>query len=271
MSGRKIGFIGAGKMAEALAKGIIEAEVAPARNVFASDPAAKRREIFSEIIGDNICSDNARLVEEAEVVVLSVKPGKLAVVTEEIAPMVGSDKLIVSIAPGITLTWLNEKLGTARLVRVMPNTPALVGQGASAFARGPRASDPDAELIRSMLSAVGECVEVDEELMDAVTGLSGSGPAYVYMMIEALSDGGVRMGLPRETATKLAVQTLRGAAAMVQETGLHPGALKDQVTTPAGTTISAVEALEDAGLRSALIRAVCSATERSRELGDKGK
>lgn len=264
---RKIGFVGAGVMAEALVRGMIESEVARARNVYASDPSSHRREVFQGIIGENTFAQNGEVVENAEVIVLAVKPGMLPAVADEIAPEVTTDHLVVSIAPGITLNWLHENLGTARLIRVMPNTPALVQEGASAFCRGARVNDADVAVVRQMLSAVGVCQEVDEKLMDVVTGLSGSGPAYVYMIIEALSDGAVKKGLPRQAATKLAAQTVRGAAEMVLDSSMHPGALKDQVTTPGGTTIAGVHALEKGGLRSALMDAVEAATNRSKELG----
>ncbi|MFP4028110.1 MAG: pyrroline-5-carboxylate reductase [Candidatus Brocadiia bacterium] len=264
---RKIGFIGAGLMAESLIRGMLEAEVAVARNLFASDPSEERRELMESLLGPNVFSKNGKVLANAEVVVLSVKPQVLSIVTEEISPDISSDQLLVSIAPGVTLRWLEEKVGTARLVRVMPNTPALVKDGAAAFCRGSRANEGDGQVVEEMLSAVGLCEEVDEKYMDAVTGLSGSGPAYVYMIIEALSDGGVKMGLQRKVATRLAAQTVLGAARMVLESGTHPGELKDQVTTPGGTTIEAVHALEKAGLRKALIDAVEAASEKSRQLG----
>lgn len=265
---RKVGFIGAGVMAEALTRGMLESEVARARDLYAADPSSHRREIFREMIGQNTFAQNGEVVERCAVIVLAVKPGMLPTVADDIGPEVGTEHLVVSIVPGVTLNWLHDRLETTRIIRVMPNTPALVEQGAAAFCRGARVNDADASVVRQMLTAVGTCEEVDEKLMDAVTGLSGSGPAYVYMMIEALSDGGVKMGLPRRTATRLAAQTLRGAAEMVLDSTMHPGALKDQVTTPGGTTIAAVHALEKAGLRSALIDAVETATQRSRELGE---
>jgi pyrroline-5-carboxylate reductase len=177
------------------------------------------------------------------------------------------DQLIVSIAAGISLKTLADGLGSGcRIIRVMPNTPCLVGCGASAYSRGPHATEQDAQLVQRLLSNVGTAVEVPEKLLDAVTGLSGSGPAYVYQIIEALSDGGVRMGLPRETATRLAAQTVLGAAQMVLSTGQHPGALKDAVTSPGGTTIAGLHALERGGLRGTLMDAVEAATQRAKEL-----
>lgn len=265
---RKIGFIGAGKMAEALARGIVGAGIVQAPDVLASDPSEERRRLFGQEIGATVVEANTALMAAAEVVVLAVKPQVLPAVVEEIAPSVRPEHLIVSIAPGITLAWLHERLGTGRLVRVMPNTPALVGEGAAAFCRGPGADDSDAALVEQMLSAVGLCVEVEEDRMDAVTGLSGSGPAYVYTVVEALSDGGVKMGLPRAVAMRLAAQTVLGAARMVLETGREPGELRDQVTTPGGTTIEGLRALENAGVRKAFIDAVEAATLKSKKLGE---
>lgn len=266
---RKIGFIGAGKMAEALARGVIRAGVADAGDISASDPSEERRRLFSEDIGVGVLEDNPQLVKAAEVVVLSVKPQLVPVVVAQIASAVKPEHLIVSIAPGITLSWLEEKLGTGRLARVMPNTPALVGEGAAAFCRGPGADDSDAALVEEMLSAVGVCVEVGEEQMDAVTGLSGSGPAYIYTVVEALCEGGVKMGLSRDVAMRLAAQTVLGAAKMVLETGLSPGELRDQVTTPGGTTIEGLAVLDEAGVLQTFIDAVEAAALKSKQLGTK--
>ncbi len=266
---RKVGFIGAGLMAEALARRMLEQEACLARNVFASDPCETRREVFSQMVGANVFAENLRLVEAAEVLVLAVKPQVLPAVAEEVQPALNSEHLIISIAPGITLSWLRERLGTARVVRVMPNTPAQVGEGAAAYCRGAGVTGADRDVVEEIFSAVGICVEVEEDLMDAVTGLSGSGPAYLYMAIEALSDGGVKMGLPRAVATRLAAQTTLGAARMVMQTGRHPGQLRDQVATPGGTTIEGIHVLEKAGLRRAFMDAVEAATLKSRRLGEK--
>jgi pyrroline-5-carboxylate reductase len=188
-------------------------------------------------------------------------------VFEELAGKLRPEHLVVSIAAGVTLARLAAGLKTDRLIRVMPNTPALVGQGASAYSLGAQATAADGALVEELLSAVGQAHRIDERLLDAVTGLSGSGPAFVYVLIEALSDGGVRMGLPREIATALAAQTVRGAAEMVLTSGEHPAVLKDKVASPGGTTIAGLAALEDRGLRGALIAAVEAATCRSQELG----
>lgn len=267
MIDRKIGFVGAGLMAEALVDGMLASQTAVPEQIYASDPDEGRQEHFKELVGDNVFADNVRLVQAVDVVVLSVKPQVLPEVAAEIREQVGNDHLMISIAPGITLGRLQHNLGTNRVIRVMPNTPALVGEGASAFCAAGGATEEDLKLARQVLCSVGLCVKVKEADMDAITGLSGSGPAYVFLAIEALSDGGVKMGLSRECATRLAAQTVLGAARMVLETGKHPGELKDQVTTPGGTTIEAVHALEKAGVRKAFIDAVEAATRKCRRLG----
>jgi len=264
---RKIGFLGAGQMATALAQGIIRAGLVPAENVLASDPDPNARKRFTAATGADCIHENHKLVSNVDVLIIAVKPSVVATVLAEISPHLGGKTLVVSIAAGVTLTTLAGHLprGTP-LVRVMPNTPCLVGCGASAFSLGPNATAEHAQLVRSLLQAVGTATEVEEKLLDAVTGLSGSGPAFVYMMIEALSDGGVRMGLPREVATRLAAQTVRGAAEMVLATGEHPAVLKDRVASPAGTTIAGIQALEARGLRAAVMAAVEAATLRSEQL-----
>ncbi len=266
MISRSVGFIGAGVMGEALLKGMLGAGVAEAGGLYASDPSAERRGAVAALIGEHALSDNRALAGECQVVVLVVKPHLTAPVARDIASALTADHLVVVIAAGVTLATLQEALGTERVARVMPNTPARVGAGASAYCTGAGVTEQDVALIEEMLGAVGVCARVEERHMDAVTGLSGSGPAYVYLAIEALSDGGVKMGLPRDVATRLAAQTVLGAAKMVLETGLHPGQLKDQVTTPGGTTIEGLHALENAGLRHAFIDAVVAATEKSRSL-----
>jgi pyrroline-5-carboxylate reductase len=263
-----IGFLGAGKMATALAKGVIEAGWVKASQVRASDPSEGARAAFARETGAKCGVSNVEVVAAARVVVLAVKPGNVADLLEEISADFTADHLLISIAAGVPIAKLESGLGgEARVIRVMPNTPALVGLSASGFAAGKHARAEDAALARKLFSSVGLAFELKEGLLDAVTGLSGSGPAYVYLMIEALSDGGVAAGLPREAATKLAAQTVLGAAKMVLETGLHPGELKDMVTSPGGTTIEGLHALEKAGVRGALMDAVRAAAEKSRKLG----
>ena len=264
---QKIGMIGAGQMATALAQGFIKAGLVSAEQVSAADPLAEARARFAQVTGSRVAESNAEVVRRADVVFLAVKPQQIDGVLSELRGPLGG-KLVISIAAGVKLARLAERLGAdARVVRVMPNTPCLVGQGAAAFCLGGGATADDAALVEQLLRAVGTAYRVDEKLMDAVTGLSGSGPAFVYIVIEALSDGGVRMGLPRAVASALAAQTVLGAAQMVLTTGEHPAVLKDRVASPGGTTIAGLKALEDGGLRSAVIAAVEAAARRSAELG----
>ena len=268
MAQLKIGFLGAGKMATALAKGFLNAKLVEAGQLFAADPYASAREHFATETGAKTFAANLDVVRAADVLFLATKPDQVAPALAEISGTFGKDHLLISIAAGITLAKLESGLPPgARVVRVMPNTPALVGAGASGFAAGKNALPADGELAKKLMSAVGMAVPVKESLLDAVTGLSGSGPAYVYQFIEALSDGGVAAGLPREVATRLAAQTVLGGAKMVLETGLHPGALKDQVTSPGGTTIEGLHELEKGGLRGTVMSAVRAATEKSKKLG----
>lgn len=261
------GFIGSGRMASALVNGMIRAGVATPSQILASDPQAATRNALVKESGIVAHASNASVIEGSDVVVLAVKPQSMAAVLAEIAPRLAPRHLVVSIAAGVSIATMAKALGeSSRIVRVMPNTPALLGEGASAFALGSNATEADAAAVQRFLDSVGRAVRVPESQLDAVTGLSGSGPAFVYMIIEALSDGGVRAGLPRDVAMTLAAQTVLGAAKMVLETGLHPGTLKDQVTSPGGTTIAGVQTLERAALRGALIDAVDAASRRSAEL-----
>jgi pyrroline-5-carboxylate reductase len=265
---QRIGMIGAGQMATALGKGFVQAGLVEASGLLAADPMVEARDRFAGATGAATGDDNLAVVEAADIVFLAVKPQQMAAVAAELAGKITAEKLVVSIAAGVRLETLAKVLGSdVRLVRVMPNTPCLVGQGACGFCLGEQATDDDAQLVEQLLGAVGIAYQVDEKLIDAVTGLSGSGPAFVYTVIEALSDGGVRMGLPRNVATALAAQTVAGAAEMVLSTGEHTGVLRDRVTSPGGTTIAGIQALESAGLRAALIAAVEAATRRSVELG----
>lgn len=263
----RVGFIGAGRMATALAKGL-SAGFTSANQIIASDVLPAACEQFLSATGANITDDNLEVVSQSDIVFLAVKPHFLRDVVTGIAGKIEPRHLIVSIAAGVTIPDILACLpATSRVVRVMPNTPCLVGTGAAGFSLGGSATADDAVLVEQMMSTVGLAYEVPERLLDAVTGLSGSGPAYVYQFIEALSDGGVRVGLPRDVATRLAAQTVMGAAKMVLETGEHPGALKDAVTSPGGTTIAGIHELERGGLRATAMNAVEVATARSRELG----
>lgn len=263
----RVGFIGAGQMATALARGFLQSNTLTSERICAADAVPAAAERFQTATQASIISGNGELVRRSDVVVLSVKPQQMPAVLAELRPALEPRHLVVSIAAGVTLKTMATALGdTRRIIRVMPNTPCLVGAGASAFALGPSATPADAELVQTLLSTVGVSAQVPETLLDAVTGLSGSGPAFVYLFIEALSDGGVRSGLPRELATKLAAQTVLGAAQMVLTTQQHPGALKDAVTSPGGTTIAGLHALEQAGVRGGVMDAVTAAWERSREL-----
>ena len=264
----KIGFLGAGKMATALAKGFVRAEIVFPKEIIASDVASIARNIFTKQTGAKATASNSDIPKFANVLILATKPDQVATALAEISGAFTKNHLLISIAAGVTISKLENLLPAgARVIRVMPNTPALVGEAASAFTLGKSATAADGELAKKLLSAVGVAFQVKENLLDAVTGLSGSGPAYVYQFIEALSDGGVAAGLPRDIATKLAAQTVLGAAKMVLETGQHPGALKDQVTSPGGTTIEGLHALEKGKLRATVMSAVRAATEKSKKLG----
>ncbi|AMV73515.1 Delta-1-pyrroline-5-carboxylate reductase [Desulfuromonas sp. DDH964] len=265
----RIGFIGGGNMAEALIKGLVKGTF-PAGEILVSEPSAERRRLLEERYGVGLAADNLALVRACPLIILAIKPQLLAEVVCDFAAAFSGDKLLLSILAGVTSATLEDCFdGQPRVVRAMPNTPALVGEGATAVCGGRFATPDDLAAARHIFEAVGSVHLVAEAQMDAVTGLSGSGPAYVFTVIEALADGGVREGLPRETALQLAVQTVLGAARLVRESGEHPALLRDKVCSPGGTTIAAVQALEDRGLRGTLMAAVAAATRRSRELGKK--
>lgn len=263
----KLAILGCGKMGSALVKGVVAAGVVKAENVALSDVYAPGRQALAmELPGSREASGNADAATGADLVLLCVKPNDVVSVLQELASL-KKDTLIVSIAAGVTLGKMEAALnGRHRVIRVMPNTPAMIGKGAAAYSLGSTATEQDAAAAESLLSATGLAVRVAEKLLDAVTGLSGSGPAYVYTIIEALADGGLLMGLSKEQAIKLAAQTVAGAAEMVLQTGQHPAVLRDQVTSPGGTTIAGLATLEENGIRSALIQAVKSATLRAKEL-----
>ena len=265
----RIGFIGCGAMARALAGGLIDAGVATSQ-ILASDPFAAARNQFEEAIGAKPIEDNAEVVSQADVVVLAVKPGFVTSVLEDLDPSLGARPLWISIAAGVPLDKLQSALPAgARIVRTMPNTPALVGAGATAYFPAATVSEAEIQLTEAILEVTGWCWRAPNEgLLDAVTGLSGSGPAYVFLILEALADAGVRQGLPRDAAQALATRTVLGAAKLALETGIHPGQLKDQVTSPGGTTIAGLEQLEAHGVRAAFYDAVGAATDRSKALRD---
>jgi pyrroline-5-carboxylate reductase len=268
MAELRIGFLGAGKMATALAKGFVHAGLVMPENLLASDHLEGARAAFGRDVGAKTTPSNLEVVRFAPVLFLAVKPDQVNEVLTEIRPSFTGEHLLISIAAGVPLSRLEAHLPPgARAIRVMPNTPALVAAAATGFALGQAAQPQDAQLAQKLLAAVGLAFPVKESLLDAITGLSGSGPAYAFLIIEALSDGGVAAGLPRDIATKLAAQTLLGSAKLLLETGLHPGALKDMVTSPGGTTIEGLHELEKGGLRAALINAVRAAAEKSRTLG----
>lgn len=263
-----IGLIGCGKMGSALTLGAIRAGVFTASQVRAYDPVpAAIESLGDEVIALKSVDD---VIAQSDALLLCVKPGDVETVLSRVAELGGNpaELLVLSIAAGVTLSSMEgASQGHARIIRIMPNTPALVGEGAAAFSLGSQATEADAAFANQLLGAVGVVSQVKEELIDTVTGLSGSGPAYVYTFIEALADGALLEGLPREQALALATQTVLGAARMVSESGLHPSILRDRVTSPGGTTIAGLAALEEGAFRSTTIKAVKAATARARELG----
>lgn len=263
----KICVIGLGKMGSTLVQGILQNKNYKPEDIIGCDIKVENKEKNEKYNGIKTVNNNKKGVKEADTILLAVKPGIIDKIIKEIKPET-ENKLVISIAAGVTIEHLQNHLpSSSRIIRVMPNTPALVKAGVSALTPGPEVRPQEIEMVKNILQEIGKVVEVKEELMDAVTGLSGSGPAYGYIIIEALADGGVLKGLPREEAIKLAAQTMLGAARMVLETDKHPGELKDMVTSPGGTTITGVEALEEEGLRGILIKAVKRAAEKSEELG----
>ena len=264
---KRVGFVGGGNMGEALVRGLTKTGLIPAEHVMMADVRTDRLEELKRLYGVTVVADNVTLVRRADVILLAVKPQILGAVLDEIAPATPG-KLLISIAAGVSTGEIRRHLppGT-RMIRVMPNTPALVLEGATALAYAAGLEDGDMDTARQIFEAVGRVVILDESMMDAVTGLSGSGPAYIALVVEALADGGVRVGLDRKTAMTLAMQTVLGSARLLIETGMHPGQLKDMVSSPGGTTIAGIHTLEIGGLRRTLIDAVERATHRSRELG----
>ncbi len=269
LSGDKtIGFIGAGNMAEAMIRGLLRGGDFAIAQIAASGPREERMRELRDAYGIYATTDN-KVPAASEIVVLSVKPQILSRVLDDVGSTISSDALVISIAAGIPVAAIQARLAPGtRVVRAMPNTPALVDAAATAIARGEYASDSDLEEAKRIFDAIGTTVILDESLMDAVTGLSGSGPAYVFLILEALSDAGVKVGLSRRTSQLLAAQTVLGSAKMLLETNEHPGKLKDMVTSPGGTAITGLHTLEHGGVRTTLMNAVEAATRRSRELGE---
>lgn len=258
-------------MGEALLSRLIAQKVFQPSEIIVSEPQQQRRSVLEQQYGIQATADNSFVAISTSILLLAVKPQVFDEIAQELTDVVATlarpAPLVISILAGVAISQLEAAFPQLPVIRAMPNTPATAGAGITAISLGARTSDSHKQIAQQLFSAVGEVIEVPETLMDAVTGLSGSGPAYVAMMVEALSDGGVAAGLPRAIATKLALQTVRGTAQLLQETGIHPAELKDRVTSPGGTTIAGVRELERAGFRSCLIEAVQAAFRRSQELG----
>jgi pyrroline-5-carboxylate reductase len=266
---KKVGFVGAGRMATALAQGFVRSGMLSPGSIVAGDPLKSARDAFErQVAGSTVVDQNRLVVDQADVVLLAVKPQKMSEAVADVRDAVSPAALVVSIAAGVPLRRLAAGLPQRqRIIRVMPNTPCLIGHGVSAYSRGDAATSDDAELVARLLSAVGVAFEVPEAMLDAVTGLSGSGPAFVYSMIEALAAGGIRSGLQPELAGELAARTVAGAAQMVLNTGQSPAALRNQVTSPGGTTLAGLAVLSERSFDDAVASAVSAATRRSVELG----
>ena len=264
----KIGVIGAGKIGSAIARGIIRAGLVNKESVMSSDVSDELRQAIARDLDIKVTPDNGALCDFAEIIILAVKPQIVDPVAREIAKKLGKSKLLVSVAAGVPLGRIETHLERgARVVRVMPNIPCVIGAGAAGFAGGGHATAADLEKVGAILNSFGVGLAVEEKYLDAVTGLSGSGPAYVFLFMEALADGGVQVGLSRDVALKLAMQTVYGAARMALESNKHLSELKDEVTSPGGTTIAGLYAMEQNGFRGTVMDAVVSATRRSQELG----
>ena len=270
LNGKRLAFIGGGNMAEAMIRGLLAAKLMSAADIFVSDVREDRLGFLQEAYRVHTSTSNSEVASKGDILVLAVKPQIMSPVLDGLIDVVNGDKLVISIAAGVTTTSIADKFPSPiRVIRVMPNTPALVLEGASALTRGTHATVEDLEIAKRLFRAVGKVVIVDESMMDAITGLSGSGPAYIFLIIDALSDAGVKVGLSRDVAQLLSAQTVLGAAKMILETKKHPGELKDMVTSPGGTAIAGLHTLEQGGLRTTLINAVEAATVRSRELGQR--
>jgi len=267
LKGQKIGCLGGGAMGEALVAGLLREGLVDASEIYVSDIDHGRLDYLKKKLGVNTSSDNIAVVMAADIIILAVKPHVIVPLLKEVAPAVRKEHTVISIAAGITIEQLQFCFEEpVPVVRAIPNTPCLVGEGATALSAGKYAGEENMQKARAVFAAVGKVVEVPEALLDGVTGLSGSGPAYMYTIIEGFTDGAVRLGLPRDTARVLIAQTMLGAAKMVLETGEHPSKLKDMVTTPGGTTMAGLFALEEGGVRALMMKAVADATRRSREM-----
>jgi len=265
---KKIGFIGAGNMAEALIKGVLAKGLYTKDEVIASEIYEARRKQISKDLGIDVVDSSEKVIKSADFIVLAVKPQQVGDVLTASKKDFTKKHLLMSIAAGVKIDTLKSYVPDCKIVRVMPNQPCMVLASASAFSCGSDVKDDEKAKVKAVLDAVGISMEVREGLLDAVTGLSGSGPAYAYMIIEALADGGVLMGLPRDVSIKLAAQTLLGAAKTILETGEHPDKMKDIVCSPGGTTIEAVRVLEEYNLRAAMMNAVAASAQKSKELGE---
>ncbi len=267
MYDKELGLIGVGNMGTALLKGVLSSNTIDKEKTIIYDV---REEVIKNRIQEfnvKAVSSNTELVKQVKFIIIAVKPQNIDSVLEEIGPQLSEEQILISIAAGVTLDYIKKFISkNIGLVRVMPNAPVLVGEGASAIAHNKNITENDLKYVKKILNSVGKVVELEEKHIDAVTGLSGSGPAYVFVMIEALADGGVKMGLPRNIALKLAAQTVLGSAKMLIETGMHPGELKDMVASPGGTTITALHEIEKGKLRATLISAVEAATLKSKSL-----
>jgi len=273
LKGKKLGFIGGGNMAEAMIRGLTSAAFIEGKNILVFDPRPERLDFLHREYRIKPAAGNRDLVDKSDIVILAVKPQIVKQVLLDIGGCVAERHLVISIAAGVPISIIEDTLAeggctSSAVVRTMPNTPALVGRGVTAIASGTQVSKTDVKIAHRVFEAIGTTVDVDEVHLDAVTGLSGSGPAYIFLIIEALSDAGVKMGLPRDVANALTLQTVLGSAELAAKSGKHPGELKDMVTSPAGTTISGLHTLEAGGLRTTLMDAVEASTLRSRKLGE---
>ena len=267
LSGKKLAVLGAGKLGGILLRAYLDQKLFTPKNVTATVRHEEKAAAIREKLGVNAATDNARAVREADIVLLGVKPQVVGEVLKEIKPEIGKDTLLISVAASVPTSYIEQRLGDkVPVIRAMPNTCSVVGVGMTGICKGAHASAEHLEIAKALFNAVGRTVVVDEKNMDAVTGLSASGPAFAYIILESLAEAGVKVGLPRDVATLLAAQTMKGSASVVLETGDHPALLKDSVTTPAGCTIDGIMELEEGKLRVTLIKAVVKATHRAGEL-----